>query len=279
MIEPWLHSKTPEPEKERLQSPEERRQARRLLRMHPLLLLHLGLPEPLVERRSFPRSRRASPGLALADRQPRRGDRRTARHPRRPVPALPVPHHPQLHPDLPEGTEPRQGHRRDQENGDRAPKLTTAREWRSTMSEFHGRADQTAFSQHSDLPAAAHVGPLDRQSHHRRRLERLSPSAGRLADRGGHRTTGLCRRARRHRVLDRSDRAVRMHLRLFSASLRRHPASGLGRRLWIRTLGRSTPRDGPWWRRASALTVAAWVVSSIHGRVEADGPSTTCARR
>ena len=41
-------------------------QARRLLRMHPLLLLHLGLPQPLVERRSLPGSRRASPGLALA---------------------------------------------------------------------------------------------------------------------------------------------------------------------------------------------------------------------
>ena len=66
LIEPWLHSKTPDPEKERLQSPRGARQARRLLRMHPLLLLHLGLPQPLVERRSFPRSCCASPGLALA---------------------------------------------------------------------------------------------------------------------------------------------------------------------------------------------------------------------
>ena len=100
MIEPWLQSKTPEPEKERLQSHGGAQQARRLLRMHPLLLLHVGLPQPLVEWRSLSRPRCASSGLALAGRQPRRGDRRATRYPRRPVPALSVPHHPQLHPDL-----------------------------------------------------------------------------------------------------------------------------------------------------------------------------------
>ena len=41
-------------------------QDRRLLRMHPLLLLHVGLPEPLVERRSLSGTRRAPAGLALA---------------------------------------------------------------------------------------------------------------------------------------------------------------------------------------------------------------------
>jgi succinate dehydrogenase/fumarate reductase-like Fe-S protein len=35
--------------------------------MHPLLLLHLGLPKPLVERRSLFRPRGAPAGLALAD--------------------------------------------------------------------------------------------------------------------------------------------------------------------------------------------------------------------
>src|SRR5665213_3255466 len=47
------------------------KQDRRLLRMHPLLLLYLGLPEPLVERRPLFWTRRASAGLALADRQSR----------------------------------------------------------------------------------------------------------------------------------------------------------------------------------------------------------------
>ena len=40
--------------------------------MHPLLLLYLGLPEPLVERRPLFRPRGAPAGLALADRQSRR---------------------------------------------------------------------------------------------------------------------------------------------------------------------------------------------------------------
>ncbi len=52
---------------------------------------------------------------------------------------------------------------------------------------------------------------------------------------GGIGTGGLRRRAGRYHVLDRSGRAVRVHLRLFSASLRRHPPSGLGYRTWIRT--------------------------------------------
>jgi hypothetical protein len=45
---------------------------------------------------------------------------------------------------------------------------------------------------------------------------------------GGNRTAGLRHGARSHRVLDWSDRAVRVHPRVFSASLRRHPASPSG---------------------------------------------------
>src|SRR6188508_1673883 len=39
-----------------------------LLRMYPLLLLHLRLPKPLVEWRSFSRASGTSSGVALADR-------------------------------------------------------------------------------------------------------------------------------------------------------------------------------------------------------------------
>ena len=42
----------------------------------------------LVEQRALPRPGRAAAGEPLAQRQPRRGDRRTARHSRGPVPAL-----------------------------------------------------------------------------------------------------------------------------------------------------------------------------------------------
>ena len=75
LIEAWLRTKTAEPEKERLQSPGGAKQTRWPLRVHSLLLLHLGLPKPLVERRPFPRARGAPPGEPVARRQSRRGDR------------------------------------------------------------------------------------------------------------------------------------------------------------------------------------------------------------
>ena len=97
------------------------REARRAVGMHPVLLLHDLLPELLVERRPLPRPGRPAAGLSLDRRQPRREDRRAARRAGRPVPALSLPHDHELHPDLPEGPEPGQGDRRDQE-ADRRPR-------------------------------------------------------------------------------------------------------------------------------------------------------------
>jgi hypothetical protein len=91
------------------------RQARRAVGMHPVLLLLDRLPELLVERRPLSRPRGAAAGLSLDRRQPRRGDRRAARRARGSVQALSLPHHHELHQDLPEGPEPGQGDRRDQE--------------------------------------------------------------------------------------------------------------------------------------------------------------------
>ena len=85
LIEPWLKTddtraragascnrpKTPRSAKRR------RRQGAG--RVHPLLLLHVRMSEPLVERQSLSRACRASASLALARRQPRRSDRRTPR--------------------------------------------------------------------------------------------------------------------------------------------------------------------------------------------------------
>ena len=68
----------------------------------------------------YPRPGRAAAGQPLAHRQPRRGDRRAARQSRGPVPALSLPHHHELRQGLPEGPQPRQGDRRDQEDDGRA---------------------------------------------------------------------------------------------------------------------------------------------------------------
>ena len=184
LIEPWLQTTTPEPEKERLQSPEDRSKVDGYYRVHPLLLLHVGMPEPLVEWRSLPRARRASPGLSLAGRQPGRGDGRTARQSRRPVPALSLPHHPQLHPNLPEAAESRQGDRLDQENDRPAQKLN-----------FDGTRQATALSGSPDLQATAYLGPVDQPSRHRHRSERRLAAAGLLADRRGGGAAGIFNRA------------------------------------------------------------------------------------
>ena len=115
-IQPWLKSATPEPSgKERLQSPDDRGEARRALRVHPLRLLLDQLPQLLVERRQVPRPRHPAPGLSLAGRQPRRGDRRAVGPAGGSVPPLPLPHDHELRQRLPQGAEPGQGDRRDQE--------------------------------------------------------------------------------------------------------------------------------------------------------------------
>ena len=78
-IEPWLQDETPTPEKEWRQTPEERAQARRALRVHPVRLLLDLLPELLVERRPLSRPGRLAAGLSLAHRFARRGDGRAPR--------------------------------------------------------------------------------------------------------------------------------------------------------------------------------------------------------
>jgi hypothetical protein len=99
-------------------------QAGGLGELHPLLLLYDQLSELLVERRPLPRPRGPTPGTPLDHGQPRRGDRRAARPARGAVPALSLPHHHELRQGLPEGPQPRQGHRRDQADDGRAADVT-----------------------------------------------------------------------------------------------------------------------------------------------------------
>ena len=115
-IQPWLKTVTPGAVGQGAAAVAGRpREARRPLRVHPLLLLLDRLPELLVELRPLPRSRGPAAGLSLAGRQPRRGDRRAARPARGPVPPLSLPHDHELRQRLPEGAQPGQGDRGDQE--------------------------------------------------------------------------------------------------------------------------------------------------------------------
>jgi len=112
-IEPWLKTVSPTPAKEWLQSHEDRQKLD-------------GLYELLVERRPLSRPGRAAAGLPMADRLQRRGHRRASRQSRGSVPPLSLPHDHELRPGLPEGAEPGQGDRRDQEDAGRAPALKRA---------------------------------------------------------------------------------------------------------------------------------------------------------
>ena len=65
---PGCKTVSPEPAKEWLQSHEDRAEARRALRVHPVRLLLDLVPELLVERRPLSRPGGAAAGLSLADR-------------------------------------------------------------------------------------------------------------------------------------------------------------------------------------------------------------------
>ena len=124
-IQPWLKSATPEPSgKERFQSPDDRDKLDGLYECILCACCSTSLPELLVEQRQVPRPGDPAPGLSLARRQPRRGDRRAARPARGPVPPLSLPHDHELRQRLPQGAQPGQGDRRDQEAGRGARSLT-----------------------------------------------------------------------------------------------------------------------------------------------------------
>ena len=124
-IEPWLKTKTPTPLGQGAAAiARGPGQAGRPLRVHPVRLLLDLLPELLVEQRQVPGPGHPAPGLSLARRQPRRICRRAARRARGPVPPLPLPHDHELRQRLPQGPQPRQGDRRDQEDAAGAGGLT-----------------------------------------------------------------------------------------------------------------------------------------------------------
>ncbi|VWX56347.1 hypothetical protein VARIO8X_110243 [Burkholderiales bacterium 8X] len=82
--------------------------------MHPVRELLDQLPELLVEPGQVRRPGRLAAGVSLHRRQPRRGDRRTARQPRGSVSPVPLPRHHELRRRVPEEPEPHQGDQQDQ---------------------------------------------------------------------------------------------------------------------------------------------------------------------
>ena len=127
-VQPWLQTVTAAPEKEWQPVEGRPRQARRALRVHPVRLLLDLVPELLVEPGALSRPRGAAAGAALArstraTRRPASGSTIAGR----PVPALPLPHHHELHQGVPEEPQPREGDRRDQGGDGRAAAVAAFR--------------------------------------------------------------------------------------------------------------------------------------------------------
>ncbi len=90
-------------------------EARRPLRVHPVRLLLDLVPLVLVELGGVPRPRHPAPVVPLAGRLPRREDGPAQGRPQQLDEPVPLPHHSQLHPDVPQGPQPRPGDCPDQE--------------------------------------------------------------------------------------------------------------------------------------------------------------------
>ena len=115
-IQPWLKTSSPPPSgKERLQSPDDRSKLDGLYECILCACCSTSCPSYWWNADRFLGPAILLAGLSLHHRQPRRGDRRTARRARGPVQALPLPHDHELRQRLPQGAEPGQSDRGDQE--------------------------------------------------------------------------------------------------------------------------------------------------------------------
>ena len=126
-IEPWLQTESPPPpDRERPQSIEERAKLDGLWECILCFCCSTACPSYWWNGERY-----LGPAVLLqayrwlADsRDEKTGERLDAA--RRPVPALSLPHDHELHPHLPEGPQPGQGDRRDQEDDGGAPMRRTA---------------------------------------------------------------------------------------------------------------------------------------------------------
>ena len=134
--------------------------------MYPLLLLHLGLPEPLVEWQSLFRPRGSPAGLALADRQPRRSDRKsgstTLEDPFRLYRCHTIFNCTRT---CPKGLNPGKAIAEIKKMMIERRELITKEE--TDDAQFHDNATEAAVAKRTALSAAAHVGSFDPQPDHR----------------------------------------------------------------------------------------------------------------
>ena len=123
-IEPWLHTETPPPQKEWLQSPEDRAKLDGLYECILCACCSTSCPSYWWNGEHYlgPATLLQAYRWLVDSRD--EAHRRAARRPRGPVQALPLPHDHELRPGLPEGPEPRQGHRPHQGDDDRAEIVT-----------------------------------------------------------------------------------------------------------------------------------------------------------
>ena len=128
-IEPWIKTTTQPPTRERLQSPEERAKLDGLWECILCFCCSTSCPSYWWNGERYLGPGHPAAGLSLAGRQPRRGQGRAARPAGRSVPALSLPHHHELHQDVPQAPQSGEGDRRDQEDDGRAHDLARSLLW------------------------------------------------------------------------------------------------------------------------------------------------------
>jgi succinate dehydrogenase / fumarate reductase iron-sulfur subunit len=109
-VEPWLKVDTPAPERERLQTPEDRKKLDGLYECILCFCCTTSCPSYWWNGERY-----LGPAVPLDRRFSRRAGRRETGPARGSVPPVPLPHHHELQQDLPEGAESGAGHSRDQE--------------------------------------------------------------------------------------------------------------------------------------------------------------------
>ena len=113
-IEPWLHTKSPTPEKEWKQSHEDRVKLDGLYECILCACCSTSCPSYWWNSERFLGPAALLQASRWIDDSRDEVEGRAARQSRGPVPALPLPHHHELREGLPEGAQPREGDRRHQ---------------------------------------------------------------------------------------------------------------------------------------------------------------------